>query len=292
MNRKIIPLTFDVMFTEIFNDENNLCIIEEFIAGYFNYKLDDVRGNIKILSRNLKKDNRFDSRKEVDLLLNYKGKKINIEMSNNRSTGVINRNIVYICKVHGTQLETGDINYFKIGDSVQIIFNNFDNQEELRERWYFRNDKGKVLSEKIRIDIISIEKGKNMCYTQDEDINYLIRWCKIFSSDNIDELKKILSSTLSNDTANKLVKKVNKLSGDDKMVELYGNISRREMEYNTGIREAREDGFAQGINQGIEQGIDSSKKEIALSLLENNVSVDIIEKSTGLTKEEILKLKK
>lgn len=78
----IIPLTFDIMFTEIFNNEDSICILEEFIAGYFNYSLDDVRENLKILSRRLPKENRIESRKEVDLLLNLNGKKINIEMSN------------------------------------------------------------------------------------------------------------------------------------------------------------------------------------------------------------------
>ena len=77
---EIIPLTFDIMFTEIFNNEDNICILEEFIAGYFNYSLDDVRGNLEILSRRLPRENRIDSRKEVDLLLNLNGKKINIEI--------------------------------------------------------------------------------------------------------------------------------------------------------------------------------------------------------------------
>ena len=57
---EIIPLTFDIMFTEIFNNEENICILEEFISGYFNYSLNDVRGNLEILSRRLPKENRID----------------------------------------------------------------------------------------------------------------------------------------------------------------------------------------------------------------------------------------
>jgi len=76
---ELIPLTFDIMFIEIFNNEDSICILEEFIAGYFNFSLDDVRGNLEILSRRLPKENRIDSRKEVDLLLNLNGKKIKIE---------------------------------------------------------------------------------------------------------------------------------------------------------------------------------------------------------------------
>ena len=102
---ELIPLTFDIMFTEIFNNPDNICILEEFISNYLDIPLKEVTGNLKILSRRLKKEVRYDSRKEVDLLLNYKGKKINIEMSNNKSDGVINRNVVYLCKIHGNQLK-------------------------------------------------------------------------------------------------------------------------------------------------------------------------------------------
>ena len=156
---ELIPLTFDIMFTEIFNNPNNICILEEFISNYLDIPLKDVTGNLKILSRRLNKEARYDSRKEVDLLLNYKGKKINIEMSNNKSDGVINRNIVYLCKIHGNQLKSGDKSYSKIHDTIQIMFNNFDIDDELRTTWYLRNDDGKILTNKLRIDIINLAKG-------------------------------------------------------------------------------------------------------------------------------------
>ena len=79
---EIIPLTFDPMFTEIFNNENNICILEEFISYYMDIPLNEVRGNLKLLSRNLKRKNLTSSKKEVDLLLDLNGKKYNIEMSN------------------------------------------------------------------------------------------------------------------------------------------------------------------------------------------------------------------
>ena len=75
---EIIPMTFDLMFTEIFNNEENIELLEEFIAYYMDIPLEDVKGNLKLLSRNLKKKNLKSSKKEVDLLLDLKGKKYNI----------------------------------------------------------------------------------------------------------------------------------------------------------------------------------------------------------------------
>ena len=46
------------------------------------------------------------------------------------------------------------------------------------------------------------------------------------------------------------------------------------------------------MSQGLEQGISSRNIEIARNLLDNNVSIDIIIKSTGLSKEKIEELSK
>ena len=54
-------------------------------------------------------------------------------------------------------------------------------------------------------------------------------------------------------------------------------------------------GLEAGIKQGIEQGLEQGKKQqaidIAKNLKEQNVDIDIICKTTGLTKEEIENLK-
>ena len=56
---------------------------------------------------------------------------------------------------------------------------------------------------------------------------------------------------------------------------------------NSRINAGIEKGIKQGIEKGIEQGINQNKKEIAKALLENNIDIDIISKSTGLSIEEI-----
>lgn len=312
---EIIPLTFDIMFTEIFNNEDSICILEEFIAGYFNYSLDDVRGNLEILSRRLPKENRIDSRKEVDLLLNLNGRKINIEMSNSRSNGVINRNIVYLCKIHSEQLKYGDDSYSRINESVQIVFNNYDCHNELRKTYYLRDSDGNILSKKLRIDIINLAKGREICYTDDEYEDYLVSWCKIFTEIKENKLRDLSEQVLSNNSRNMLMKKMNKLSGDDEMIRLYTKLSRREMEFNTYKNEAREEGHAEGLAEGLaegraeglaegrveglaegriegkNEGLIEGTKNIALNMLNEGISLSMISKCTGLTEEELEKIK-
>ena len=296
---ELIPLTFDIMFTEIFNNPDNICILEEFISNYLDIPLKEVSGNLKILSRRLKKEVRYDSRKEVDLLLNYKGKKINIEMSNNKSDGVINRNVVYLCKIHGNQLKVGDINYSKINSTIQIVFNNFNIGNELKTTWYLRNEEGQILTSKLRIDIINLVKGKDLCYTGSEKVDYLINWCKLLTTKHRENVKDISSQIMSHKSTDMLINNMSALSEEDEMVKLYTKLSRREMEYNTYIAEATEEGYNnghekgynEGIKKGIEQGIEQKNNEIAKKMLDKSLDITTIEEITGLTKEEIMKLK-
>ena len=79
------------------------------------------------------------------------------------------------------------------------------------------------------------------------------------------------------------VKESIKASMDEEVIGLYDKELHLEKLRLSELKEARE--------KGIEQGIEQEKIEIAKELLNNNVSLDIIMKSTGLSKEEIANLK-
>ena len=123
---EIIPLNMDFMFTSIFNKEENIDILENFISSYLEIPLGKVKGNIKLIKRQLDINNKSEASNEVDLIFKYDNKTINIELSNERkSTGIIERNIVYVCKLHSKQLKYGERNYNKIYETIQINLNNF-----------------------------------------------------------------------------------------------------------------------------------------------------------------------
>ena len=58
-----------------------------------------------------------------------------------------------------------------------------------------------------------------------------------------------------------------------------------------GIQQGMQQGIQQGIQKGLQQGIEERNKEICISMLEQNLDISIIEKTTGLSKEEILAIK-
>ncbi|MCE1704605.1 ISNCY family transposase, partial [Enterobacter hormaechei] len=52
-------------------------------------------------------------------------------------------------------------------------------------------------------------------------------------------------------------------------------------------QEGRREGLEQGLEQGREQGREEGKLETARAFLQNGVSVDIIIRSTGLSREKV-----
>ncbi len=60
--KKIIPMTYDVML-KVFNNEKNISLLEEFIVFYMDIPLKEVKGNLKLLKRNLDKNNLKSSKK-------------------------------------------------------------------------------------------------------------------------------------------------------------------------------------------------------------------------------------
>ena len=89
---------------------------------------------------------------------------------------------------------------------------------------------------------------------------------------------------MSHKSTDMFINNMSALSEEYEMVKLYTKLSRREMEYNTYIAEATEEGY----NKGIEE----EKLNVAKKMLEEKLPLETISKITGLSNEEITKLNK
>lgn len=291
---EIIPLKFDGMFTQVFNNEENICILEEFIATYFNYDLNKVRGNIKILSRNLSKSNIKEKDKEVDLLLKYDNKNYNIEMSTGWSKNIKDRNVMFLANIHGKQLETGD-EYDKIDESIQLNLCAFKEGKEAREKYYLTNEKGKILTEKFRIDVVYMEKLKDMCYTDDNEINSLIGWSKVFLSKSKKDLEKTIKEILTSESRKQLISDISRLSGDEEMVKEYQERTKFEWEKESILEELE---YQKKELQEEKIELQEEKKELQEEkkvLIENaiklNMPVDIIASTFNVSIDYVKQIK-
>lgn len=67
--------------------------------------------------------------------------------------------------------------------------------------------------------------------------------------------------------------------------------SYRDQYYGIGIQEGIQEGIQQGIEQGLEQGATKKTLEIAKNMIKQNLDLKLISSVTGLSTDEILKLK-
>ena len=100
-----------------------------------------------------------------------------------------------------------------------------------------------------------------------------------------DLLKEI---SLGDEVLMELKKKVEVLSEDEVFANIYDEERDKMMVENDKLAYAEKQGMEKGLVQGKEQ----KRLEIAKTMLKNNVEEDLIIKYTGITKEELNKLKK
>ena len=275
---EIIPLTYDFVFNEIFANEKNINILENFISNILNLNIEEVRGSLHIKPRDLELNNKSERNKQIDLLLEYHGDLINIELNNNSGEGIKERNLVYACSIHASQLEYGDNSYKKINKTIQINLNTKPNSTGLLiDKYNLKNEYNKTYSDKLVIYMIDISLGVDMCYNGTSD--KLAKWCYVLTSQTEDELGKYLGDIMNEKEQNQLVDEMNKLSSNEKVIALYSAYSREELERNTLIIEAEEKGIEQGRQEGINQAI--------RQMYQNKMDILEIAKILNKTEEEI-----
>ncbi|MBO5183303.1 MAG: transposase, partial [Bacilli bacterium] len=81
----------------------------------------------------------------------------------------------------------------------------------------------------------------------------------------------------------KIYKRLDKLSEDEALSLLYDEKEREEEKKQAEIEYAEEHGLNKGISQGI--------KQTAKNMLERNMNIDVVAEITGLSLEEVIKLK-
>lgn len=292
---QIVPIVFDYVFTSIFNKPSNIVIIENFLSCYFEIPLEEIKGNVEILSRNLELENKKTATKEVDLLLQLGKQTINIELSTQMSSGIMERNVVFTSNIHARDYHYGDSDYSNIGATIQVnlIYDkSYHGNKEFKESYYFRNDKGKILSKKLRIDLLDMVIGKKLCYTNNE--SKLARWCRVFTAKTEEEFEEAIGDLMEKKAEKQLKEEVKRYSQDKEVIQLYSKYTKEELERNTLIHDAKQDGIEEGIKQGIEQGlqqgVEQKSIEVAKNMLKENMSISIITKVTGLSEKQIEEL--
>ena len=198
--------------------------------------------------------------------------------------------LYYWSKMYTRQIKAGD-DYNKLEKTIVILIADF-NIKGLEEVEYYstwkiietNSVKKLILTDKFELDIIELSKIKG----RENEKDQLLDWLVFLENP---ESERVARKMEENKNLKEAVEKLDRISEDEKMqriIELREKAIRDEHAiYDKGL----DDGIEKGIQKGKEKGAREKQIEIAKSMLKENMDIEIIIKITGLTKEEIEKLK-
>ena len=261
-----ISILSDTMLKAMFQNENRIKYSAKFLSYFIDVEYEDILNNICLAKNELDKNNENDKGERCDYVALLSDTSLNIEVNNNSSLEVLERNMEYAHRLYSKKIKRGEENY-QYTQVIQFNLNNFafKGNDKIVDIYTVTNDDNIGLSNKLIFVQIYVPNLRKKWYTK--------------GMKSLSEEEKYILALVEMD-----LDKLNDLGGENIMDEY--------------VKEAEEVSFEGGVGEAYDkewalrdEGKRESKKEIAKNLLKNRVDISIIASSTGLTEEEINSLK-
>ena len=261
------------MFKEIFGTQKNVRFTEYLLELLKGYERHSLKGKVKVLNEVfLDKTKLTDKGITSDVLAEVEDEVINLEMYTAFDHEDFEKSLAYLTRIYGTRLEIGD----RYQKQPKVTQYNFCKSSHISNIPEFETDF--LLIDRRTYHIIT-DKLENVAYddSRKEDLLKILRM--IYAKDEAERLEIAKGSEILMDLAQVMKKFVN-----DETVLEYKSLARKNEEI------ARKDGIQKGRASGLAEGTQAEKHKIAKNLLNLNIDISTIMQSTGLSKQEILKL--
>lgn len=283
--RTLLNPQIDFVFKKIFGSEKNKPILINFLNAVIK-PINPIQ-EVEIRNNDIDKEyleSKF-SRLDIKATTNNK-EHINIDIQVKNVYNMIQRTLYYWSKMYSEQIQNRE-NYNKLERTVCINILNFKYLDNDRYHNSYRlkevttNEELTNLQEIHFIELLKFNEIGNKKEIEDiEKMDSLERWLEFLIEPESNTVRQL---ELSDEAIKQAKTELYRLSMDSKEREMY--YMREKAIYDE--ISALENAEKKGLEKGIEQG----KKEVAKSLLLANIEIEVISKSTGLTKEEIIKIK-
>ncbi len=307
---KLLDPKNDYVFKRIFGHTGNEDITKSFLSSIIPDKIEKIELDCNPI---MDKDLLDDKLGILDIKARLNDNVVcNVEMQICDKKNIEKRLLFYWSKMYSQGIKQGQ-DYDELKRTIVILISDY-NLEKLKKipeyvtKWNIREEKyGKIiLTDVLEIYIIELNKLKNGVVKDNQKLNswlYFIKSSKVVVNKNmreedIEEIKKaqkILEDISADEHEKWLAEMRLKYIRDKHAIEDFGYDKGYKSGQSKGIEIGKEQGIEQGIEIGKEQGIEigSTKKqeEIARNLKKENVDIQFIARVTGLTEEEIEKIK-
>ena len=290
---KLLDPKIDYVFKRIFGYVGN----EEITKGLISSIIQKEISNVKLDNNTiLEKDLLGDKVGILDIRAKIEGKiNCNIEMQIVDRKNIEKRILYYWSKLYSMNLKAGK-DYESLEKVIVIVITDYEIEslkeiEKYQTKWNIREEEYQkvILTEVMEFYIIELPKYER--YKEKNKNEKLNRWIKFIKEPGgmemgedkaIQKAKEVLEEISQDERERYLAELREKYILDQKAIEDAG--------YDKGLK----DGMTQGISRGLAQGRQEEKKKIlkiAQNLLKQNMSIEQIKEITGLTKEEIERLR-
>lgn len=226
---------------------------------------------LKLLNSELTVRNKQEKIKTVDVLVETKNKmKINLELNTSNDLATRVRNMHYLTSFYSQQSKRGE-RYDVETSFVQINLNyNALEDEDIVERYTFKNEVGKPRKVNLSIIDVNMDKLMQVCYDKPEKLKKY-KYLHMLDVKDINELEKISKG---DKVMEKYKDKIEEINSDPEFVFDY------------------EDDRIRLENTKIYLKEKEVKQETAKKMLNENLDIDVIQKCTELSIEDIKDIQK
>ena len=285
----------DVIFNYLFSHED---IVKDFLEACLKEKLDilDVMNQFSL--------NRAYYDPKIGILdIRVKvndDKLVDIEMQRGKEKHFVKRILLYTGAFIRGQLEVGD-KYEKLKNTIMISIQEhtmFEDTEDYHTVWKLKDEVHPELGnlEGLEIHFLELEKYRKANPDMHEKLN---QWLALIDTEDKERVDVAMKE---NDKVKKAINKVDDFMSDEEAKEIVRLREKWQMDYDSSISSAKEDGYEEGhekgLKDGLVEGIEKGREEgelnakimIANKLLKKNSDIKEIIEITGLSKTQILKL--
>ena len=279
---KLLSPKLDVVFQRLFGELGSEKITKGFVEKILGEKIERVD-----LSKNpiLRRETVHGKLGVLDVLVEFNAnEKINLEMQVAEVNDMPERILYYWSRLYTRGLKKGN-QYDRLQRTIVILITEYELKglEELgyHTEWKIIEEKErkKILTDKLEIHILELNKIRGKEKEEDE----LLDW--LFFIDN-PESERVKEAMKENDELQEAKEKLSRMSEEEEMQRIAEWREKALHDEASAMATARK----KGLEIGERKGKQEEKEEIAKRLLKEKVEISLIEKVTGLTKEEIKKL--
>ena len=283
----------DLAFKKIFGVEENKDLLISLINSIVSQE--DQVTEVTLLNPYNPKHFKSDKLSILDIkATNQDGKKFNIEIQISDEADYDKRALYYWAKIYTEQLKESE-DYSKLSKAIGIHILNFTSIPEVRKYHNVfhitEKETGFAYYKDLELHTIELKKFSDNSDEGLSDIvakinNALDVWSAFLTRNDL-LIADNLPKELDNPSLKKAINVLNVMNFTAEERESYENhLKWLRIEANT-LKKAEE----KGIEKGREEGADKKAEEIAINMLRQNLDNSLISSVTGLSVDEILKIK-